>query len=306
VPPSFLEVGKPVEDPFASSQEKREPVRTPPPPDPAAAQQILADFGIAFPPGSFAIYNPRRSFLIVANRQENLDQIEALVTGHRCGYFVNVSVDLTIIEAEGPVLRELAREASQTADHTALWKKITGLPSVKWLDTARLETRSGSRASFEAGLTRQCVTALQAGNPQPTGEKEQPPSETKAKPEKATPPKTDHGRTLEYESTLSGLRLEVDPVIGPSGQISNINLVFTYHYAQPTPVKEAPATLLPVPHLEHHAAEFSVSTDMAHGTTRWIATWKPTDSPGHEGRDILQAAFLTLNLLDAYPHTETP
>lgn len=310
VPRSFLDLGNeagiPAGDPFATTQDKPEPVRTQEPSDPASAQDILKAAGIAFPPGSFAIFHPRTSFLIVANRQENLDQVEAYVGLIYCYYPATLNFELTIIEAEGPLLRELAREASRSADHTALLKKMAGLPAVKWLESARLETRSGSRSTFNSGITRRCVTALKVGSPPPTGEKEQAPSETKVKSAKETPPMADRGRTLEYESAPTGLRWEIDPVITPIGHTSEVSLVFTYHYTPPTPVKEVPANLLPIPHLEHHAAEFSLSTNMAHGTTRWLATWKPTGSAEHEGRDILQAAFLTLNLLDPAPHTETP
>jgi hypothetical protein len=306
VPRSFLQLDQPSAGTFNSAEDKRDLAPASALPDPASAQRILMAQGIMFPPGSFALHHPRSSFLIVANHQRNLDMVEAFVSGFGGYYPVTLNFELTIIEAEGPLLRELAREASHSADHTALWKKMQGLPAVKWLNSARLETRSGYRSSFKAGVTRQCVTALNTDTPKPSDEKDQPPSETKVKTENELPPKTNHGRTLVYESTPTGFRWEVDPVITPLGHTSEVNLTFTYHYAPPTPIKETSATHLPIPHLEHHAAEFSLSTNMAHGTTRWLATWKPTGSPEHEGRDILQAAFLTLNLLDPDPHTETP
>lgn len=285
-------------DPFASSEDKRVVTKPAPPPDADTAQHILTAQGIEFPPGSFAVFHPgATSVLIVANRQRNLDMIEAFVCGWGCRHLISLSFELTIVEAEGPVMRELAKEASQNADHTALWKKIMANPSVKWLDSARLETRSGQRASFEAGMVRQSVTSLKSGDREPDDKQDKAPPGTVEKPRKDAPSVSKNGRTLEYTSLPTGLRWEVDPVMGPAGDTSEVNVAFTYHYAPSTVVKETPAPILPVPHLQHHAAEFALSTIMAHGTTRWLATWKPSGSPEHEGRDVLQAAFLTLNLL---------
>ncbi|WP_265595371.1 hypothetical protein [Verrucomicrobium sp. BvORR106] len=306
VPKSFLQLDAQGVDPFASSSNRSAEAKAAQHPDAFAAQRILTAQGIQFPPGSFAFYHPSTSFLIVANRQPNLDMVEAFVSGHSCRYFITLNFDLTIVEGEASVMREFAREAGQSADHSTIWKKMAALPSVKWLESARLETRSGQRASFEAGMIRQSVTSLKSGASKPS-EKQGPSAPlTQEKPGKDASTASEDGRTLEYTSLPTGLRWKVDPVMGPAGDTSEVNVAFTYHYAPSTTVQEAAVPVLPVPHLQHHAARIELSTFMAHGTTRWLATWKPTGSPEHEGRDVLQAAFLTLNLLGLEPYPEAP
>jgi general secretion pathway protein D len=74
----------------------------------ADAKDFLTSNGVAFPPGSSAIYLPSSSKLIVRNTQENLDLIDAIVEASATTGPVQVEIESKFVEITQNNLKELS------------------------------------------------------------------------------------------------------------------------------------------------------------------------------------------------------
>ncbi|MHA3773578.1 Amuc_1098 family type IV pilus outer membrane protein [Verrucomicrobiota bacterium sgz303538] len=74
----------------------------------AEAKDFLQGQGVAFPPGSSAIYLPSSSKLVVRNTQENLDLIDAIVEASTSGGPVQVEIESKFVEISQNNLKELS------------------------------------------------------------------------------------------------------------------------------------------------------------------------------------------------------
>lgn len=277
-------------DPFSSP--------TPPPDEPRAmrsvtALDVLKINGVAFPEGSSANFNGRTGELIVRNLPENMRKLEGFVdelqrkTPQVLGFAVHV------VQAEGSLMRRLATEMSSVADHTASWETLEdavrdGKASI--LRAAWLETRSGQRCTVEVGTHSMHAGAPMLGSMQETGT-----AQGKVRvPERLL--------TVEHKTEQVGFGFEIDPVIGPDGETVDINLNVKYDMAAPS-ARFAPAVAankvlrVESPATDFHKAEVTTAQTMKSGAIRMMGLWKPEGNEVLEQADVLQAAFIKVDLI---------
>jgi len=105
-----------------------------------------------------------------------------------------------------------------------------------------------------------------------------------------------------HESTNVGFDLEVDPVIGPDGVTVDLSMALSYHYAAPSPHEEkaqgdAKVLLAAIPTTDLHMAKVTTATTLHSGSTRLLGIWKPEGRPEFQKGDVLQAAFLKVDVV---------
>jgi hypothetical protein len=329
VPPDFLTSASapplpaaPV-DPFAPAPPAPAPAKEGEIPRRPSAQEVLISNGISFPEGAAATFDELASELVVVNTPESLEMIESLVEELGRRIAMMISQTLHIVQADGPLLRQLVEEAGTVADHGPVWERVEALAAqgrAKVLRVARLDTRSGQRALIEAGTIRMDVGDFAFGAPKPGKEEKaaEPKDEAKpdaekaeAKPEKkpedkqaapaAEPPVDWRFMHLTHETRCAGTRFEVDPVIGPDGITVDLNLALEHHYAPPSEPPALPAAndqtfRIAVPATEYHCASTVTAITLTKGMTKLLAIWRPEGTGKFDGKDVMQAAFLRVEL----------
>jgi hypothetical protein len=290
-PPDFLNHGPDgaasvAADPFAPATQGR-PLRT------GKAIEVLKHHGILFPEGSRAAFDPGTGTLIVTSTPEILDQVEALLSP-MCRLSPTPFVaTLNIVEMEGSIMRKLARKHGGEADQSVMWKEIEGMVtngSAKWLRAAKLETRSGQRATYEAGEERMSAGAWKFDR-----------SKSKSPPN-ASHPDDPRMISLEYDVRMTGTRMEIDPVVGPDGVSVDVSLDLEYHYAPPQirparPRAAGNSLAAEMPVTEFRLAKVTTALKTMSGMTKLLGMWRPEGAPEFEGKDVMQAAFLKLDVV---------
>ncbi|RBP39049.1 hypothetical protein DES53_11073 [Roseimicrobium gellanilyticum] len=288
-------------DPFAAAgamaSEPRISVRI-------TALEILKSQGINFPAGSSANFNPATGELIVRNTPENMAALEKYI-GEITSYSPRVLVStIHIIQADGATLRKLEADTATISDHSAAWagvEKDIAAGKVKSLRTARLETRSGQRASFDVIHEHLYVTGVDvSSNSSQSGGKEG---------EKTVVHVHGNGSVSQapsYEMEPVGVRFELDPVIGPDGKTIDLNFDLKYDYAAPVlrrDTLEVTEKLLryPTSGTDFHKAEVTTALTMHDGSARLMGIWKPEGTEEFDKADIMQAAFIRVNLVAVVP-----
>jgi len=287
VPPDFMSMGvaEEVPDPFAGSQT---PPPKPPPPSPhhapLTAKQILEQGGIPFPAGALAAFDPATNELVFTNTQANIDAVEAFTSGIIDGGRPLLIVDtLLVIEADAATLREIAEEGAHQSDHSEALNKLEALAAqgkAKVVSVFRLPGRSGQRVQCQTGTESREMKDFKAD---------------------------DKGRlTATTQTRLAGTSLEVDQVLGPDGWTIEVNFSMSYHYAPPIRLPEAasPAkgvlTIARSP-AEFHATSITSAFIIQTGMTRLLGVWKPEGSHEWDGKEVMQAAFLQVNIATVQP-----
>jgi hypothetical protein len=98
--------------------------------------------------------------------------------------------------------------------------------------------------------------------------------------------------------------MAVDPVILPDARTIDVSLTLEHHFA-PATLSAAPdgaasqGKLVELPGAEFHFAKVACDITLQSGTTKLLAVWKPNGAPEFEVKDVLQAAFLRVDLVPA-------
>ena len=309
VPPDFLLIGSEATggdapaDPFASvAPNNSKPKRS------KTAEEILREQGIPFPPGASASYYARTSELVVFNTQDALDLVDAFCWG--CDDKPKlVSCSLHIVQADGNLIRKLDRSTFDLPDHTAAWKEVedaVAKGTAKIVRSAWIETKSGQQCA-----TQSVVEYRRADDPRATTAPRASESENPAAKNEPAATKGEisapAGRLLEVgdNSQPSGLRCELEPVVGADGWTIELNVSVEYDYAPPVqrpPDEPQPdrTIRLALPSINFRRHEFKTTTTMRDGSTRMISVWKPDGTPELDG-DVLQVAFLRVDLVRLNP-----
>jgi hypothetical protein len=268
VPPDFLSSPIPPSDPLADS--KSVVVR-----EGLNPKAILEQNGIKFPDGSSCVFMPATPFLRVTNTPENLADVKAFLDGIiYCGSGRLISSTLHVLQAEGPVLRQLLQETSGIADHKEVWQEAEDLVKqgkATILSSQRVDTRSGQRCLIEAVEEHYFLKKL-------------------AQDDK-------HRMVAEYEMRPVGTRLEIDPVLGPDGYTIDLNLAPEYHHAAPTPPliavpSDGQAVRVQATAPVFHSSQLTTAITVTSGMTRLLGVWKPEGKPEFDTADVLQAMFI--------------
>ena len=264
-------VGQPIDDPFATTTPGRAERRRP---------NILESKGIYFPEGASAVFSPANSTLIVRNTPQNLSKVEAYLD--ELAKLVPKTVALTthVLQAPGPLLRRLTAQAASKSNHRAELDEL--LAAVKkgeaqTLGTNRIETKPGNRASTQQGRKHAALSEVSINK--------------EGVPEIIT------------VERYVGFKVELEPTVGDDGQLVELQIAPEFHTAAPIEHRErildTQGRRLEFPLTDQHVAKLTTATTISDGTARLISLYKPTGQPEFEKEDILQAIFITCDILRA-------
>ncbi|MCF7788174.1 MAG: hypothetical protein K9N47_18775 [Prosthecobacter sp.] len=249
--------------------------------DPAkikTAQQLLEQSGILFPDGAAAIFNPILGRLFVRNTNENLDLVEAYTEFHCRFPMQPIAFTTHVLQGPGPLLRRLTAQASSKSDHRAELDELlaavkTG--TVQHLNTSRIENRSGTRATSTQSRQHTYIADVNLND--------------------NTKPR------FPQEMRYVGLRVELEPYVGSDGSTVEITHATEFHTAPPFEHREHiidhEGHRLEFPLTDFFTSHVSSSIAMPDGTARLLSLSKPTGNPDLEKADILQAIFITSDIL---------
>jgi hypothetical protein len=242
------------------------------------ARYILEACGIPFPEGATASYNPASSVMMVKNTNENLALVDAYVESITATAPKTVTFTTHVLQGPGPLLRRLTSQSATKSDHHAELAELlaavkTG--TVQHLDTARIETKSGTRATAEQANEHTAITDITLND-------------------KGEP-------VFEHEMRRVGLTVELEPTIGADGVTVELTLAPEFHTAPPFEHREhiidTQGRRLEFPLTDYCASKVVTGITLPDGTARLLSLYKPTGKPEFEKQDILQAIFITCDIL---------
>jgi hypothetical protein len=265
VPPDFTSVGGEVTT--ADGQKQRKTAKT-----------ILEEAGIPFPKGAAVYYSAPTSQMMVTNTNENLDLVEAFTEGHHNVLPALTTFTTHVLQGPGPLLRRLTAQAASKSDHRAELDELLAAvkaDTVQHLNTARIETKSGTHAAAEQVTQHQAITEVSVN-------------------EKDIP-------EIFTESRHVGLKVELEPTVFADGVTVELNIAPEFHTAAPFEHREhaidTQGRRLEFPLTDYHVTKVNTAITMPDGTARLLSLHKPTGKPEFEKEDILQAIFITCDIL---------
>jgi len=259
-PPDFLQNGSPGKN------------------KPITAKMALESIGIPFPEGATASFNPALSRMFVKNTNENLDLVAAFFESMLWDPPSNTTFTTHVLQGPGPLLRRLTAQAASKCDHRAELDELlaavkTG--TVQHLNTARIETKSGTRATTEQGQEHSAISEVSVND-------------------KGAP-------SFEQETRLVGLRVELEPTVGADGVTVELSIAPEFHPAPPFEHREhiidTQGRRLEFPLTDYHQAKVTTGITLPDDTARLLSLYKPTGKPEFEKEDILQVIFITCDVL---------
>lgn len=302
VPPDFFSVAS-VAASTPSPQAPADPFGSGPAGGPRciSPKELLEANGIPFPEGSMASFVAATSHLIVRNFPRNLKLIESYVAGLKERGRPRLLVfTLNVVQGEGTLMRQLVGRTEGLSDHAVSWKEAMAFVQagqMQMIRTLRLDGRSGQRILSEAGLEHAHIVHAHSvpAEPGKTGEE----NSGKASPAALLKPEPP---TLELERRICGLQFETDPLLSPDFSTVDINFALEHHYAPPStrqapPAADLKAYRVDLPATDFHCAKILSAITMLDGMTKVIGIWKPEGSPEFDGKDVMQAAFLQVDVV---------
>jgi len=266
IPPDFLSAGG---DAGAPDGNKK----------PKTARDILEAVGISFPPGTAAYCSTTPSpSLVVTNTNENLDLIEAYVGGGCYSPIHPVSITLHVVQGPGPLLRRLTAQASGKNNHrTELNELLAAVKAgtLQHLDMAHIETKSGVRATTVQATKHSAITEVSVN---------------------------DKGETFyTQEPHEVGLNFELEPTVASDIATIDLTLSAEYHTAPPLEHREHLTDIqgrrLEFPLTDYFTSKLTTGITIPDGTARLLSLYKPSGKAEFEKEDILQAIFITCDIL---------
>jgi hypothetical protein len=180
------------------------------PPKRMTTKMILEAQGIRFPDGATASFNPTSAKLFVKNTNENLDLVEAFFDSMLYTPPTSIAFTTHVLQGPGSLLRRLTAQAASKSDHRAELDELLAAVkagTVQHLNTARIETKSGTRATTEQVTQHQAITEVSVN-------------------EKGEPFFTQEMRRV-------GLLLELEPLVLADGDTVELNIAPEFHTAAP-------------------------------------------------------------------------
>ncbi len=241
---------------------------------------ILEANGITFPEGSSASFNPATSTLAVRNTLKNLALVERFVNEINSTLPKTAVLTTHVLQAPGPLLRRLTTQAASKSNHRAELDEL--LAAVKkgeaqTLGTNRIETKPGNRASTQQGRKHAALSEVSIN-------------------------KEGVPEIITVERNV-GFKVELEPTVGDDGQLVELQIAPEFHTAAPIEHRErildTQGRRLEFPLTDYHVAKLTTATTIPEGTVRLLSLYKPTGKPEFEKEDILQAIFITCDILRA-------
>ncbi|WP_395745440.1 hypothetical protein [Prosthecobacter sp.] len=255
------------------------------PPDlakgPKTAQQILEEVGIAFPSGASARFNPKGNWMIVRHQRKSVEMAGTYIETVCFSQPPRTLVFTThVLQAPGALIRGVMREVSTLCDHRPQMERLLAAPEVKHLGTSHIEARSGCTASSEAALEH---TALACFG-------------------------TDFD--LCQKVRKAGFLMELQPSVMSDGSTVDLTAIAEFHTAEPqenrAPLTDVQGRKLELPLTDYHPAKTTTRIMIPEGAARLLGVWRPTGRPEFESADILQAAFITYDLMPVLVYESAP
>lgn len=254
------------DDPFAVNQTSSST-----PPDHRTAKEILEEAGVPFPPSATAHHGGPVSQIVVRNTQENLDKVEKYVEWMRREYSpACVALTSQVLEASGPLVRELMSGAGGHSNHKPALEKLLAAVKegkAKHLGFSRFETTAGSNnVRFEQGVQQPYLND-----------------------------------ELNQEVRLVGFINEVEALGRSESMPVRLVLSSEFHTAQPSVHREEVVDFqgrrLEFPLTDFDLMKLTTSTCIPDGSARMLAVWKPVTKGEAENADVLQVLFITCDHL---------
>ena len=258
-------------DPFGSSPEA-------PPTKRPTTNEVLEKLGLTFPEGSHSHFDSAISTLTVRNTAANHALIAAAIEKLLLTSPCTVAITTHVLQGPGPLMRRLTAQASGKSNHRVEFDELlaavkTG--TVLHLDTARLETKPGTRATVNQGHTHKAICELSLDD------KGQP--------------------VLKQEPRPVGLNIELEPTVGADGVTVELSISTEFHTSPPLEHREhiidTQNRRLEFPLTDYFTSKVTTGITLPDGTARLISLYKPTGKPEFEKEDILQAIFITCDIL---------
>jgi hypothetical protein len=257
-------------DPFGNSEVA--------PPKSPTTNEVLEKLGLTFPKGSLSHFDSATSTLTVRNTPANHALIDAAIEKHIRSQPSTIAITTHVLQGPGPLLRRLAAQASRKSDHRAEFDELlaavkTG--TVLHLDTARLETKPGTRATVNQGSEHKSISELSLDD-------------------KAHP-------VLKQETRHVGLNVELEPTTSKDTPFVNLVLSTEFHTSPPFEhrdhLTDTHGRRLEYPLTDYFTSKLTTAITLPSGNTRLLSLYKPTGKPEFEKEDILHAIFITCDLL---------
>jgi type II secretory pathway component GspD/PulD (secretin) len=272
------------------------------------ALDVLRARGIVFPDGASASYIAATGELVVRNTPENLQKLEDFIDSIRDLAPMNVAFTYHIIQGDEAAMRQIEADTAAIADHTEVWRKIEAEAAqgrIKILRTAWIETRSGQRSASKSGEEHIYCTSIEALAKKVKDTTEGSDAKTSAPHASAVSvsgPGNVPTMVPSFDMELIGTEIEVDPVIAPDGATVDLNFAISYDTAAPTkrvePVAPAGDVIrVDAAGTDFHQARLTTAVTLTNGMTRLLGVWKPDMVPDGENANVLQAAFVKVDLL---------
>jgi hypothetical protein len=235
--------------------------------------------GITMPEGASTSFNPATSMLVVRNTPENLAQVEAWLEELVHDSAATITFTTHVLQGPGPLLRRLATQAANKSHHRAELDELLAAVkagTVQHLNTARIETKSGTRATAEQGTQHSTLTEVSMN---------------------------DKGEPFFGQETRQvGLRVELEPTVGADGVTVELSLAPEFHTAPPFEHREhvidTQGRRLEFPLTDYFVAK---SHHRHHDARRHHPPALPLQThrqaPSSRSEDILQAIFITCDIL---------
>lgn len=247
----------------------------------STGKNVLEAYGVGFPEGAGAVYDPATGKLTVTATADQLALVDAVMESIQSGMEKMINIRAEIFEIPAIQALELEQSAEARDNHLPEWKAVlekTGKGGARFVTSASIHARSGQRAKFEDVRERTYVSDYDWAD--------------KEKKERMVPV---------FESRKFGATLEVDPVLGPDDLTIDLNFNLEYHSAPPAEVINRvrfPGSdrVIEVPTLEFHPKSVTTAITLHDGQVKLVGAWRPTGKPEYENADLMHVAFLKVDI----------
>jgi hypothetical protein len=219
---------------------------------------VLARHGIGSPEGSALSFIPSTSTLVARNTVENLDKLGEFIERIWDEEPKILSHTLYIVEGDGATLRRMSDEDRRAKD-AAAWKQAETLMNDGTLTLRNTVRLDGCKQPvfFEYGTVRMSAPNLADLLP---------------------------GKELQFPTQVIGTRFKSDTMLGFKPATVDLEVALEHHFAPPS---------------QHgvHVGKVAREEKLPRGITKLVGLWKKEGTKELEGKDVMQAAFLRVDVI---------
>ncbi|RBP35324.1 hypothetical protein DES53_12320 [Roseimicrobium gellanilyticum] len=236
----------------------------------------MREQGINLGEDAKALYDPESETLSLYANPEAIEMVESYTDVLCTQAPKRITFTLEVLEGPSAAVRALTAKAQPLPSHATMRREFDALVSRKearHLGSLRLESRSGQRSTMQSGPEQDSPRAFIRNEPGAV--------------------------TALAETRTAGIKLEVDPVIGPDGWTMDLSYDLEVNSAPPQlrevlspPLGDSQVRKLPV--LDFCLARVNSALTYNGDDTRLLGVWTPCEANGQPRHEVLQAAFLRM------------